>query len=48
MDALSRAKKHAQEYDIKIISGVEISSQWSRPNTKKSYGVHIVAFEYAE
>ncbi len=43
MDALSRAKKHAQEYDIKIISGVEISSQWSRPNIKKSYGVHIVA-----
>jgi predicted metal-dependent phosphoesterase TrpH len=43
MDALSRAKKHAKEYDIKIISGVEISSQWSRPNIKKSYGVHIVA-----
>ena len=43
MDALNRAKKHAQEYDIKIISGVEISSQWSRPNIKKSYGVHIVA-----
>ncbi|MCE1270554.1 MAG: PHP domain-containing protein [Acinetobacter sp.] len=43
MDALRRAKKHAQDYDIKIISGVEISSQWSRPNIKKSYGVHIVA-----
>lgn len=43
MDALSRAKKHAQDYDIKIISGVEISSQWSRPNIKKSYGVHIIA-----
>lgn len=43
MDALSRAKKHAKEYDIKIISGVEISSQWSRANIKKSYGVHIVA-----
>ena len=43
MDALSRAKKHAKEYDIKIISGVEISSQWSRPNIKKSYGVHIIA-----
>ncbi|MFI7969188.1 phosphatase, partial [Acinetobacter baumannii] len=25
------------------ISGAEISSQWSRPTTKKSYGVHIVA-----
>lgn len=43
MDALNRAQKHAQDYDIKIISGVEISSQWSRPNIKKSYGVHIVA-----
>lgn len=43
MDALSRAKNYAQDYDIQIISGTEISSQWSRPNTKKSYGVHIVA-----
>ncbi|ENW78483.1 MULTISPECIES: PHP domain-containing protein [unclassified Acinetobacter] len=43
MDALNRVQKHAQDYDIKIISGVEISSQWSRPNIKKSYGVHIVA-----
>ena len=43
MDGLSRAKNYAQDYDIKIISGTEISSQWSRPNTKKSYGVHIVA-----
>ena len=43
MDALSRAKNYAQDHDIQIISGTEISSQWSRPNTKKSYGVHIVA-----
>ena len=43
MDALSRAKNYAQDYDIQIISGTEISSQWSRPNTKKSYSVHIVA-----
>ena len=43
MDGLSRAKNYAQDYDIQIISGTEISSQWSRPNTKKSYGVHIVA-----
>lgn len=43
MDGLSRAKNYAQDYDIKIVSGTEISSQWSRPNTKKSYGVHIVA-----
>ncbi|ENV52327.1 putative metal-dependent phosphoesterase [Acinetobacter junii CIP 107470 = MTCC 11364] len=43
MDGLSSARKYAQDHDIQIISGVEISSQWSRPNTKKSYGVHIVA-----
>lgn len=43
MDGLSSARKYAQDHDIQIVSGVEISSQWSRPNTKKSYGVHIVA-----
>ncbi|TXJ03480.1 MAG: PHP domain-containing protein [Acinetobacter sp.] len=47
MDGLSRAQIYAQDcaqdQDIQIISGVEISSQWSRPNTQKSYGVHIVA-----
>ncbi|MCJ0830323.1 PHP domain-containing protein [Acinetobacter sp. NIPH1876] len=43
MDGLLRAKDYAQAHDIQIISGVEVSSQWSRPNTKKSYGVHIVA-----
>ncbi|WP_339352677.1 PHP domain-containing protein [Acinetobacter beijerinckii] len=43
MDGLISANKYAQDHDIKIISGVEISSQWSRPNTKKSYGVHIIA-----
>ena len=47
MDGLSGAQTYAQDYaqdqDIQIISGVEISSQWSRPNTQKSYGVHIVA-----
>ncbi|WP_336042710.1 PHP domain-containing protein [Acinetobacter dispersus] len=43
MDGLARAQDYAQAHDIQIISGVEISSQWSRPNTKKSYGVHIVA-----
>ncbi|NIE98275.1 PHP domain-containing protein [Acinetobacter sp. C26M] len=43
MDGLGRAQNYAQAHDIEIISGVEISSQWSRPNTKKSYGVHIVA-----
>ena len=43
MDGLSRAENYAQDHDIQIVSGTEISSQWSRPNTKKSYGVHIVA-----
>ncbi|OBY72800.1 PHP domain-containing protein [Acinetobacter gyllenbergii] len=43
MDGLQRAQDYAQAHDIQIISGVEVSSQWSRPNTKKSYGVHIVA-----
>ena len=43
MDGLILAEKAAEKQQIKIISGVEISSQWSRPATKKSYGVHIVA-----
>ncbi|OJU53829.1 MAG: phosphatase [Acinetobacter sp. 39-4] len=43
MDGLSRARNYAQDHDIKIVSGTEVSSQWSRPNIKKSYGVHIVA-----
>lgn len=42
MDGLKRAEIVACENQIKLISGVEISSQWSRPSTKKSYGVHIV------
>ncbi len=45
MDGVELVRKTAQEYDIHIISGVEISSQWSRPATKKSYGVHIVALD---
>ena len=43
MDGLILAKKIAKNQPIQIISGVEISSQWSRPSTNKSYGVHIVA-----
>lgn len=43
MDGIIFAEKIAENFPIKIISGVEISSQWSRPSTKKSYGVHIVA-----
>ncbi len=43
MDGLKQAEFVAKAYPIRIISGVEISSQWSRPATKKSYGVHIIA-----
>lgn len=43
MDGLDAAGAAAQTVGMTIISGVEISSQWSRPSTKKSYGVHIVA-----
>ena len=43
MDGLTVAEKVAQSFGMRLISGVEISSQWSRPATKKSYGVHIVA-----
>ncbi|MDY6484835.1 PHP domain-containing protein [Acinetobacter faecalis] len=43
MDGLVLAQKAAENNALKIISGVEISSQWFRPSTKKSYGVHVVA-----
>lgn len=43
MDGLVLAEEAAKNHEIKIIPGVEISSQWSRPATKKNYGVHIVA-----
>ncbi|WP_216937508.1 MULTISPECIES: PHP domain-containing protein [unclassified Acinetobacter] len=43
MDGLELAQEAAKNHEIKIISGVEISSQWSRPATQKNYGVHIVA-----
>ena len=43
MDGLIQAEQFAKNQPIQIISGVEISSQWPRPATKKSYGVHIVA-----
>ena len=45
MDGIALAEQAALTLTqpLKIISGVEISSQWSRPATKKSYGVHIVA-----
>ncbi|BBL21715.1 MULTISPECIES: PHP domain-containing protein [Acinetobacter] len=47
MDGIQRAKACSMTleapYSLRIIPGVEISSQWSRPATKKSYGVHVVA-----
>ncbi|MHA3053704.1 PHP domain-containing protein [Acinetobacter sp. ANC 4633] len=43
MQGIKRARQAAEQYGISLISGVEISSQWSRPATKKSYSVHIVA-----
>ena len=43
MDGLMQAEEVAKNQPIQIISGVEISSQWSRPTTNKSYGVHILA-----
>lgn len=43
MDGVVRAQNCAERLGMRLISGVEISSQWSRPATKKSYGVHIVA-----
>lgn len=43
MDGLKIAEQVAKNQPIQIISGVEISSQWARPSTQKSYGVHIVA-----
>lgn len=43
MDGVLLARQAAQGQALEIISGVEISSQWSRPATKKSYSVHVVA-----
>ncbi len=43
MDGIVLAEQAAQSQPVQIISGVEISSQWARPATKRSYGVHIVA-----
>ena len=43
MDGVALARQAAQGQALEIISGVEISSQWSRPATRKSYSVHVVA-----
>ncbi|MFB2538559.1 MULTISPECIES: PHP domain-containing protein [unclassified Acinetobacter] len=37
------AENYAQQAGIRFIDGVEISAVWSRPSTKKSHSVHIVA-----
>ena len=36
-------ESYAKDIGINLIRGVEISSYWQRPSTKKSYAVHIVA-----
>lgn len=43
LDGVFLAQKIAEKHDVKLISGVEISSQWSRPSTQKVYAVHVVA-----
>lgn len=45
IEAYLNAEQSAKAYAIRLISGVEISSFWQRPSTKKSYGVHIVALD---
>lgn len=48
MDGLKLAEKVALDLPLNIISGVEISSQWSRPATQKSYGGTYCRLEYAK
>lgn len=43
MQGIAAAEQAATALNIKLIHGVEISSQWQRPSTHKSYGLHIVA-----
>lgn len=43
LDGLPEAKQAATERGIELIEGVEISSQWYKPNKKNPMGVHIVA-----
>ncbi len=45
MHGIALARQAAQGQAIQIIQGVEISSQWSRASTQKSFGVHIVALD---
>lgn len=43
LDGLPEARRAAEQENIRLIDGVEISSQWYRPNKKNAIGVHIVA-----
>lgn len=45
IEAYLNAEQSAKEHAIRLISGVEISSFWQRPSTKKSHSVHIVALD---
>ena len=43
MQGIAAAEQAAQGLDMNIIHGVEISSQWQRPSTQKTFGLHLVA-----
>lgn len=43
LDGLPEAQRAADQLDIRLIQGVEISSQWHRPTKKNPIGVHILA-----
>lgn len=45
MQGIARAQHAAQQHNIQLISGVEISAQWTRTSTAKSFGVHILALD---
>ena len=43
LDGLPEARLAATEHGVTLVEGVEISSQWHKPNKKNPFGVHIVA-----
>jgi predicted metal-dependent phosphoesterase TrpH len=43
LDGLPEAQRAADQLDITLIQGVEISSQWHKPHKKNPFGVHILA-----
>lgn len=47
MDGLALAESAAKSHAMRIISGVEISSQWSRPSTQKKLWCTCGCIEYA-